>query len=145
MEYISKNENDTAKIAKDFLNKIIKKKNKTACVVGLYGDLGTGKTTFTQYVTKELGIKTKVNSPTFVIMKRYPLKHEMFKNFFHLDAYRLKDDKELLNLNWKDITKNPENIIFIEWPEKVKKIMPNKHHKIKIKHLKKEGHRSFYI
>ena len=54
---ISKNTGDTQKIAKKFLDKIVKKKNKTACIVGLYGELGTGKTTFTQYVTKELGIK----------------------------------------------------------------------------------------
>lgn len=141
---ISKNTQDTQKIAKKFLDKIVKKKNKTACIIGLYGELGTGKTTFTQYVTKELGIKKKVNSPTFVIMKRYPLKHEMFENFYHLDAYRLKNEQELLNLGWKEILSKKENIVFIEWPENIKKAMPKKHHKIKIKHLK-TGHREIKI
>lgn len=139
MQKISKNTVHTKKIAKSFLKQIVKTKNKTACVVGLYGDLGTGKTTFTQYVAKELGIKKKVASPTFVVMKRYPLKNEMFKNFFHLDAYRLKDEKELHALGWKDMVKNPDNLIFIEWPERVKKAMPKKHYKVKIKHLPRLG------
>ena len=142
MKKISKHTAHTEKLAKEFVNKISKTKNKVACVVGLYGDLGAGKTTFTQYVAKELGIKKKVASPTFVVMKRYPLKHEMFKNFYHLDAYRLKNEKELLSLGWKETISNPENIVFIEWPELVKKAMPKKHYKIKIKHLK-EGERSF--
>jgi tRNA threonylcarbamoyl adenosine modification protein YjeE len=97
---------------------------------------------FTKYVAKELGIKKKVASPTFVVMKRYPLKHEMFKNFYHLDAYRLKNEKELLALGWKETISNPENIVFIEWPELVAKAMPKKHFKIKIKHIK-EGEREF--
>lgn len=146
MQKISKSTGDTQKIAKKFLDKIKskswQKKNKTACIVGLYGDLGTGKTTFTKYAAKILKIKRKVGSPTFVIMKRYPLRHEMFKNFYHLDAYRLKNEKELLALGWKDIVANKENLVFIEWPEKVKKAMPRKHHKIKIKHTK-AGHRKF--
>jgi tRNA threonylcarbamoyladenosine biosynthesis protein TsaE len=139
MQIISKSGEHTKKIAKQFLKKILNKKHKVACVVGLYGDLGAGKTTFTQYVAKELGVKRKVASPTFVISKRYPLKNKMFKNFYHLDAYRLKDEKELHSLGWKETVKDPENIIFIEWPEKVAKAMPKKHYKIKIKH---QGERS---
>ncbi len=142
---VSKSQKETEKIAKEFLEKILGSKvSKSACVVGLSGDLGTGKTTFTQAISKILKIKRKVNSPTFVIMKRYSLKHKIFKNMFHLDAYRLKNAQELLNLGWKEIISNPEHLVFIEWPENVKKAMPKKHHKISIKHTK-EGHRSFKI
>jgi len=146
MQKISKNINTTEKIAKSFIKKLLgtrsTKLQKTACVVGLYGNLGAGKTAFTQAVAKSLGVKRKVNSPTFVIMKRHPLKNKGFKNLFHLDAYRLKNEKELLNLGWKDITSNPEHLVFIEWPENVKKAMPKKHNKIKISQTK-EGHRKF--
>lgn len=151
---ISKNQKETEKIAQDFLETILKKECKNACVVGLSGDLGTGKTTFTQSVAKLLGIKGKIKSPTFVIMKRYPLKNPHpasplvrgrgFKNLFHLDAYRLKNAEELEILGWKEIISNPDHLVFIEWPENVKKAMPKKHHKISITHTK-EGHRNFKI
>lgn len=161
---ISKNIKDTEKIAREFMEKItspqipspeyLRGENINATIVGLYGDLGVGKTAFTQIVGKMLGVKKKINSPTFVIMKRYTLRGvghpqkrcptPLFKNLFHLDAYRLKNEKELLQLGWAEIIKNPENIIFIEWPEKVIKAMPKKHNKIQITHTK-EGHRKFNI
>jgi tRNA threonylcarbamoyladenosine biosynthesis protein TsaE len=146
MQKISKSLKETEKIAKDFSQKILKKNRDMACVVCLSGDLGTGKTTFTQSFAKNLGIKRKVNSPTFVIMKRYPLFENSFsfKNFVHIDAYRLKDEKELLVLGWEEIISNKENLIFIEWPEKIIKAIPKKHHKIKISHTK-EGYRKFTI
>ena len=169
---ISKNIKETEKIAKEFMNLIFRNENllgprkgvsqtlvnsrskKSAVVICLHGDLGTGKTTFSQFVAKNLGVKRKVNSPTFVIMKRYMLKHKNFKNLFHLDAYRLKNHQELLVLGWEEIISKPENLILIEWPENVIKAIPKKHHKIHISHLPrrsgakagtKEGHRSFKI
>ncbi len=128
-------------MARGFLKKLIKSKYN---VVGLSGDLGTGKTTFTQIVAKLLGIKRKVNSPTFVLMKKYPIKHNKYKFLFHLDAYRLKNEKELLYLGWKEIIADPAHLIFIEWPENVAKIMPKKHHKVSIIHTK-GGQRKFKI
>src|SRR3989344_2038444 len=148
---LSKNTEQTQKIAKDFLKTLLgsptTKSRKSACVVVLYGELGASKTFFTQCVAKELGIKNKVHSPTFLIIKRYPIGNAYgvgFRNFFHLDVYRLKNEKELLHLGWKEILKNPKNLVFIEWPENVKKVMPKKHHKIKISHTK-EGYRKFGI
>jgi len=140
---ISKNTKETGEIAKSFLMKL-KPIKKRATVVGLYGDLGTGKTNFTQAVAKHFGVKRKVNSPTFVIIKHYNLKHKNFDDFFHIDAYRLKNEKELIHLGWKELTSNPRHLIFIEWPNNVIKAIPKKHHKIFISHTK-EGHRSFKI
>jgi tRNA threonylcarbamoyladenosine biosynthesis protein TsaE len=136
----SKNQAETANIAQEFLGRI--KAGKTAVVVGLSGNLGAGKTAFTQAVGKHLGIKRKMSSPTFVIMKRYPLKTGPHKMLFHLDAYRLKNEKELLHLGWKEIIANPEHIVFIEWPENVKKAMPKNAKYIEISHDKDEA-RSF--
>ena len=147
MEKVSKSEEETKEIAKDFLKNILissHKDSKKACVVGLYGDLGVGKTTFTQAVSFYLGVKKKVNSPTFTIMKIYDLKNKNFKRLFHLDAFRLKNENELLLLGWKEIISNPDNLVFVEWPEHVRKIMPKKHHVVAISHTK-ERYRKFKI
>ena len=167
MKKVSKNEKETEILARDFLNKL-KPLKSGATVVGLYGDLGVGKTTFTQSVGKILKIKRKVNSPTFVIMKKYELKNQSscknflanktkplsagenscsysdFKYLFHMDAYRLKNENELLHLGWNEIISNNEHLVFVEWPENIIKAMPKKHHQIHISHLK-EGHRKFEI
>ena len=152
---LSKSVKETKKIAKLFLETILKTKanHKGATVVGLSGDLGAGKTAFTQAVAKYLGIKDKVNSPTFVIFKKYALKKRPllnsprglgggFKFLFHMDAYRLKNEKELSHLGWEDMIGNKEHIVFIEWPENIKKAMPKGHHKVSIAHTK-AGHRKF--
>lgn len=138
MKTISKNLRETEKIAKDFLAKL-KIAKGGATVVGLYGELGAGKTTFTQAIAKELKIKRKVNSPTFVIMKSYKLKTKNYKRLFHIDAYRLKNEHELSHLGWDEIIENKEHLIFIEWPENVSKGMPKKHHQIHISHHKNGG------
>jgi len=140
---ISHSNKETNEIAKEFLVKL-SPLEKSATVVGLYGELGTGKTTFTQFIAKELGIKKKINSPTFTIMKRYALKNKNYKNLFHIDAYRLKNEKELPHLGWEEIIENKEHLIFIEWPENIIKAMPKKHHQIHISHTK-EGHRKLEI
>ena len=139
MKKVSKNIKETAEIAKIFLEKILKdKKNtKNATLVCLSGDLGAGKTAFTQGAAKYLGVKNKIVSPTFVIMKKYSLKSKKHKFLFHLDAYRLKNEKELLNLGWKEIVGNKDHLVFIEWPENVRKIIPEHARVVKILHAEK--------
>ena len=123
---ISKNLKETDEIAKMFLEEILRKENsqKEAFVVGLVGNLGAGKTSFFQSAAKHLGVRGKISSPTFVIMKKYLLKNKKYEFLFHLDAYRLKNEQELLHLGWQDIVSNKKNLIFIEWPENVSKVMP---------------------
>ena len=124
MRKVSKNLKETNKIAKLFVDKILSAKKAGALVVGLSGDLGAGKTAFTKAVAKYLGVKIKVDSPTFVIMKKYPLKKQKHKALLHFDAYRLEDERELLNLGWQEIVSNKDFFIIIEWPENVKKVLP---------------------
>lgn len=142
MKIKTKNLKEFNAVAEEFTKKYFFQVSNTgrAFIVGLYGDLGAGKTHFVKAVASELGVKTKVNSPTFVLMKRYSLGKttRVFKNFIHIDAYRLKNEKEILNLGFKDLINNPENIIFIEWAENIKKALPKKYLKIKIKHLEGE-------
>ena len=126
---------DTQKIAEDFIEKISMGFYPNALVVGLYGDLGSGKTTFTQAVAKIFGIKEDITSPTFVIEKIYDIYHKNFKKLVHIDAYRLDSAKELSALDWEKTMADPKNIIFIEWPERVLEVLPKNHAKINFKFL----------
>ena len=116
---ITKNERETKKVARMLAQEIIKKplKTKGAVVIGLQGELGAGKTRFVQGFAKGLGIRQRLTSPTFVLMKKY-------KNLYHIDCYRIDKPKDLLDLDFKEIVSNPDNIILIEWAEKVRKILP---------------------
>ncbi len=102
----------------------------SATIVGLYGNLGSGKTTFTQALARELGITEAITSPTFVIEKIYQTKHPIFKRLIHIDAYRLETGRELTVLNFEELVENKNNLIIIEWPENVKEILPEGHKKI---------------
>lgn len=115
--YKTKSAKETQKLGADFACKIRATPKKSATVIALQGNLGGGKTTFLQGFFKGLGVKEKVLSPTFVIMKR-------FGNFYHIDCYRLKDKNDILELGWEEIIKNPKNIVAVEWAEKIKSILP---------------------
>lgn len=124
MKFLSKSVEETNQIARDFLHSLKLNKN-TATLVGLFGDLGSGKTTFTQALGRELGITDYITSPTFVIEKIYQLDGKNnFKNLIHIDAYRLDSGKELRVLGFEEILKDSKNLILIEWPERVMDILP---------------------
>ena len=103
----------------------------TAVILSLSGDLGSGKTAFVKELGKVLGLKEEILSPTFVIMKRYKIKNSKYKNLIHIDAYRIEDPRELLVLNWQEIVSDKDNLIAIEWPEKVERLIPPNSPKIK--------------
>jgi len=109
-----------------------------ARVVALSGELGAGKTTFTQAAAKALGVTDTVNSPTFVIQKIYKLPldsarvENKFSRLIHIDAYRLKSAEELQHLGWSEIVADPANLIIIEWPEHVEGAIPQDAHCISI-------------
>ena len=96
-----------------------------ATVVGLYGNLGAGKTAFAQMVAKVLGVEEFVTSPSYVIEKIYDTKHPIFIRFVHIDAYRLDKASELQDLDFELLVENKNNLILIEWPENVKEILPD--------------------
>ncbi len=104
-------------------------KNHSASIVGLRGDLGTGKTAFTKAVARELGVEEVVTSPTFVIMKIYPVVAKEasprfpWKNLVHIDAYRLESSDELRAIKFVEIAADPDSLILIEWPEHVRDVL----------------------
>ena len=141
MKCLSKSLKETQKTAEDFLRKICKKKQKKATVVGLFGDLGSGKTAFVQLLAEILGIKETVTSPTFVIMKSYSLKPKTLNlkpnTLIHIDAYRLESGRELLNLGLEETLKDSKNLVLIEWPERVPDVLPKDLIKISFKFIGK--------
>jgi len=142
---IAKSTMQTEKVAADLVKKIERHKNKKAVVLAMAGDLGSGKTTFTQFFAKALGIKEKITSPTFVILRKFQIpnsksqtnskfKFQNFKTLAHIDAYRIENPKEILDLGWEEMVNNPENIILVEWADKIKKILPKDCVWVKFKH-----------
>jgi len=137
-ENITSSSIQTKKLGERFAKEILEKKpKKTAFVVGLEGELGGGKTTFLQGFAKGLGVKEKVLSPTFVIMKK-------FNNFYHIDCYRIEKSKELLDLGFKEIVSNPKNIIAVEWADRIRKIMPKDSIWIKFDFIDRNTRRMIY-
>ncbi len=97
-----------------------------ATIIALHGDLGAGKTTFTQGLLRALGVNGRVTSPTFLIVRRYALKSQKskvkgqrFRNAYHFDLYRIHAASELRTLEFDTIIADPENIVIIEWPERL--------------------------
>ena len=114
------------------------KTQKTAVVLALKGDLGAGKTTFLQGLAKGLGIREVVNSPTFVIMKKFKIPSSNFKFFYHFYLYRLNSPDEVLQLDFQEIIFNPQNIVAIEWPEKLGNLLPKNSMLINFSHLSED-------
>jgi tRNA threonylcarbamoyladenosine biosynthesis protein TsaE len=140
-KYTTNNYKQTQKLGEKFASEILASpKISEALVLGLHGNLGGGKTTFLQGFARGLGIKEKILSPTYVILKKFALK-KPFKNFYHIDCYRLKNEKDILELGLKEIMVNPENIVAVEWPEKIypsghkKKVLPKNIIKISFKFI----------
>lgn len=127
--FMTKSLEETQKLASDWVKSLDTSRDE-ALVVGLYGNLGAGKTTFTQAVARELGVADIVNSPTFVIEKIYDTEHPHFARLVHIDAYRLESAAELAVLQFEQLVANKNNLILIEWPENVKEIIPEGHTRI---------------
>ena len=129
-EYLTSSPSQTKKLGKIVAEKVLKiKRKRRAQVLGLEGNLGGGKTTFLQGFAKGLGIKKMITSPTFVIMRRFAIPKSKYpisniQYLIHIDCYRIKKSKEILDLGFKEIISNPKNIIAIEWANRVRKIIP---------------------
>lgn len=139
---------DTHAIAQEWLASVsnMYSSRDEALVVGLSGHLGAGKTAFVKLVAKELGIEGDITSPTFVLMKNYPITNDQlpmintsgripWKRLVHIDAYRLERREELEALNWEQLVADKNNLILVEWPEQVglKKFEAGAHLKLEIK------------
>ena len=110
-------------------------------VIALTGNLGAGKTVFTKGLAKGLGVKAIVNSPTFVLMKIYPIKNKTIKQLIHVDCYRLNNQEQIEEIGLIPYFNQPDTVMVIEWAEKIKGVLPKQIIKIKVE-LKKENQRA---
>lgn len=129
MKIISHSERATQKIAFDFTKKL-----KGGETIGLIGDLGAGKTAFVKGLAKGLGIKKVITSPTFVVMKVYPVKHSTIKHLVHVDAYRVKKAESLTAIGLEDYIKSNNSVVVIEWADLVKGVLPKRRQILYFKH-----------
>jgi tRNA threonylcarbamoyladenosine biosynthesis protein TsaE len=120
---ISNSENDTGIIAKEFANILAK-----GDIIFLNGDLGTGKTFFVKSACAEYGIQN-VSSPSFAIVNEY----SGSKKIIHLDFYRIRKAKELLDIGFNDYLTD-DAIVFIEWAELYPEILPHKYYNVKFEY-----------
>ena len=145
MEFLSENVEETAKVASEFAEQLSRRApSARATIVGLYGELGSGKTTFMKYLAESLGVKQTIQSPTFVIEKIYELPTLSFSYLIHIDAYRIEKGQEMLTLGWEEIVKDPQNLICIEWPERIRGIIPE-HIMVRFEHGKRKNERQISI
>tara|TARA_Y100001934_G_scaffold220497_1_gene262505 strand:- start:46 stop:459 length:414 start_codon:yes stop_codon:yes gene_type:complete len=126
---------ETEKIGFEFSKKL-----EPGSIVLLYGDLGSGKTTFVKGVLKGLKYDYDVTSPTFSLINEYQADYDVI----HIDCYREKNIDRWINLGINDYL-NGTNIVIIEWPEVLERIIENKVLKIKINHLNEDKREIFFI
>lgn len=111
--------NELRTFAKEFVANLPRAVGAEAHIVGLKGELGSGKTTFVQMIAEELGIQDPVTSPTFTILQVYPINHPVFERLIHVDAYRLsREDSD--TIGFQQYRENPRNLILVEWPENLR-------------------------
>ncbi len=138
MEIETHNLIETHKVAQNFLLKL-PENFKGATVIFLFGDLGAGKTAFTQGLAKALGVTEELTSPTFVIQKIYHLPQgQKFNNMIHIDCYRLESDRDWTVLNMDNILEDKANLVVIEWPEKIAKLSTIEALKIEFKFINED-------
>ena len=119
MEIITQNAQETQKLGAK-MGRDLNSGKIDSRILCLYGDLGSGKTTFIQGIAKGLGIKRRVVSPTFVFMKQYK------PSFYHVDLYRVNNVKEAKGLGLEELFNDSQAVVALEWAERIKEILPKK-------------------
>ncbi len=137
---IIENLTELENFASQLLTDLMKKTTvKQATIMALSGDLGAGKTTFVQLLAKQLGVKEMVTSPTFTIMKLYDIPdNSNFRKLIHMDAYRIEDISELAPLQFAGLMDDKNNLLCIEWAEKIQVVLPASVIKLDIQILENE-------
>lgn len=112
-----------------------------ATVVGLVGELGVGKTTLTQAIGKALGISDSLISPTFVIAKFYETTAPVpWRRLAHIDAYRIEEGNELDPLGWDALLRDPQTLVIVEWPDRIKGRLPAETSLYELSHVPRGRH-----
>lgn len=130
--YLTKTSEETKKLAQNFAKTL-----KLGDFLAFYGNLGSGKTTFIQGLAEGLGVKRRISSPTFIIVRHYKLDKG---SFYHIDLYRIKTENDLLGLGIEELIRDKKNIFAVEWSEKIGELLPQERYEIHCKYVKENMH-----
>lgn len=133
MIFETQDENGTWEVAKQFAATL-----RPGDVVCLEGDLGAGKTTFTQGLCAALGAKRAVTSPTFCIVSEHPAADFLV---VHMDLYRLHDEEEVLQIGWEDYLARGA-VLVVEWPDRAGSLIPADAKRVRFAYGKLENART---
>lgn len=120
-EIVTKSVDETKKFARTFA---VSKPHHKPLIIALNGDLGAGKTAFVQGFAEGLKITDKIISPTFVLIRQHKVPNTD-QTLHHIDLYRLEENTDIKTLGVEDLLKNQNNIVLIEWADKIKDHLPN--------------------
>ena len=142
MEYLTKSAQETKKLGEK-IGANLKPGDLLAC----FGQLGGGKTTFLQGVAKALGIKERILSPTFILMRQYelPAHKRGIKKFYHWDWYRIGGEKEALAAGFGENLLDRAAVVAVEWAENALKALPEKRIEVHFEYGEKEKERKIKI
>ena len=132
--YLMKNEADTAEFGKKLADSL-----KAGDVIGLIGDLGTGKTTLTKYIAEGLGVTETITSPTFTIVNEY---HSGRLPLFHFDAYRLENEGDAFEIGMEEYF-DRGGVSIVEWADMVIEVLPEDAKYIFMEYGGEEGERIY--
>jgi tRNA threonylcarbamoyladenosine biosynthesis protein TsaE len=130
MEIITKSRNETISFGKKVASKV--KGGELFC---LYGNLGSGKTTFMEGFIGYFIPKKRVLSPTFIISRQYVVFGNKIKNIVHADLYRIENVKDIEGLGFSEYIKQIDTVIAVEWAEKWENKLPDKRTDIYFEYL----------
>lgn len=117
---ITKNAKETQKMGEDLAHKL-----DDVHILCLYGELGSGKTAFTQGFAKGVGIAARLLSPTFIIVRRYEIPH-VHRQLYHIDLYRVHESPKMNDLGLSEIFSDPTALVILEWAERLGTELPKK-------------------
>lgn len=136
---ISRSVQKTKKLAERLVKKL------PGRIFALNGELGSGKTTFARAFLRALGVRGRIQSPTFLIIKPYTLSPASPTTAFHIDCYRIQKPKELTDLGLTEILADRQNIVLIEWADKISSFLPRQTRWLYFAHGEKTNERSIKI
>lgn len=140
--YLTNNSSETLNLGEDFAKNL-----EGGDLVLLYGDLGAGKTTFVQGLARGLGIKDRILSPTFVLIRQYEIPHPTpllkgeggnrknsrqarTRNLYHVDLYRIEKQNDIESLGLDEIINEKESVTAVEWADRLLDFKQKKGYKV---------------
>lgn len=128
-KYLTNNSQETFELGRELARAL-----NPGNTILLFGDLGAGKTTFTQGIAKGLGVSDRILSPTFVLIRTHAIKGKISK-LNHIDLYRIEKPAEVQSLGLGEIIEEKDSISVIEWAERLMNYKQKLGYSVRFKHL----------